>query len=216
MKKKILILSVLVLTIGIILFSKNSNKISSLEEEIPTAIKQENTLSMMLETEAGSGEYEMTTASSWPTDGYVFNETLSKCENGSELSWDDTNKKVLMSGNVSDKCYIYFDVKGNPTFTIIDIDSTEKTYTFEEGMTWKEFLSSDYAGSDFSSGCQGTSANLAMQYLGSTNTTRLVSYNYICNTDTTYDFALEQDKIQNKHNYYVRNNNEICSALDIG
>ena len=68
-----------------------------------------DTISMMLETEAGSGNYEMTTAIGWPTDGYVFNTILSKCENGGELSWDDTNKRVLMSGNVSDKCYVYFD-----------------------------------------------------------------------------------------------------------
>ena len=68
-------------------------------------------IAMMLETSAGSGNYEMTTRSEWPTDGYVFNTELSKCENGGELSWDDTNKKVLMSGNVSDKCYVYFDVE---------------------------------------------------------------------------------------------------------
>ena len=68
-----------------------------------------DTISMMLETEAGSGNYEMTTANGWPTDGYVFNTILSKCENDGELSWDDTNKRVLMSGNVSDKCYVYFD-----------------------------------------------------------------------------------------------------------
>ena len=78
-------------------------------DNIEKRIIQENTLSMMLETEAGSGNYEMTTASSWPTDGYVFNSTLSKCENGGELSWDDEKKVVLMSGNVSDKCYVYFD-----------------------------------------------------------------------------------------------------------
>lgn len=72
-------------------------------------IRYNDTISMMLETEAGSGNYEMTTASGWPTDGYVFNTILSKCENGGELSWDDTNKRVLMSGNVSDKCYVYFD-----------------------------------------------------------------------------------------------------------
>ena len=72
-------------------------------------IRYDDTISMMLETEAGSGNYEMTTANGWPTDGYVFNTILSKCENGGELSWDDTNKRVLMSGNVSDKCYVYFD-----------------------------------------------------------------------------------------------------------
>ena len=66
-------------------------------------------IAMMLETSAGSGNYEMTTRSEWPTEGYVFNANLSKCENGSELSWDNENKKVLMSGNKSDKCYVYFD-----------------------------------------------------------------------------------------------------------
>lgn len=70
-------------------------------------------IAMMLETAAGSGNYEMTTKSEWPTEGYVFNSTLSKCENGGELSWDDENKKVLMSGNKSDKCYVYFDIKHN-------------------------------------------------------------------------------------------------------
>ena len=110
MKKKILILSVFVLLIGVIILSHNSSKNDVLEVEKPNVIKQENTLSMMLETEAGSGEYEMTTASSWPTDGYVFNETLSKCENGGELSWDDTNKTVVMKTSVTDKCYVYFDV----------------------------------------------------------------------------------------------------------
>ena len=72
-------------------------------------------IAMMLETSAGSGNYEMTTRSEWPTEGYVFNVNLSKCENGSELSWDNENKKVLMSGNKSDKCYVYFDVYVKPT-----------------------------------------------------------------------------------------------------
>mgnify|MGYP004687081855 FL=1 len=71
-------------------------------------------IAMMLETAAGSGNYEMTTKSEWPTDGYIFNSTLSKCENGGELSWDDENKRVVMSGNVSDKCYVYFDVYAKP------------------------------------------------------------------------------------------------------
>ena len=68
-------------------------------------------LSMMLETEAGSGKYQETTRSSWPEDGYVFNETLSKCENGSSLSWDNAKKNVVMIGTNADKCYVYFDIK---------------------------------------------------------------------------------------------------------
>ena len=66
-------------------------------------------LSMMIETSSGSGEYQESKESGWPSDGYIFNSTLSKCENGGDLSWDNTNKQVLFSGNKSDKCYVYFD-----------------------------------------------------------------------------------------------------------
>ena len=102
---------VLSITIGL-MFVMSSKKDDVYKENTETKIvKRGNTISMMLETEAGSGNYEMTTQSEWPTDGYTFNSTLSKCENGGELSWDDTNKKVYMSGNLSDKCYVYFDKK---------------------------------------------------------------------------------------------------------
>ena len=112
MKKKLLVLGVIGLVIlfivllreNIILKSKSDVDTDNVEK-----IKHKDMLSMMLETEAGSGNYELTTRSEWPTDGYKFNSELSKCENGGELSWDDENKIVLMSGNVSDRCYVYFD-----------------------------------------------------------------------------------------------------------
>ena len=88
-------------------------------------------IAMMLETEAGSGNYEMTTRSEWPTEGYVFNVNLSKCENGSELSWDNENKKVLMSGNKSDKCYVYFDVYVKPQVLLADY--LKSLYTGTQG-----------------------------------------------------------------------------------
>ena len=114
-KKIALLLIVFIIGVGVTLLYTN-NKYKVYEEEEPKQIKKHvDTISMMLETEAGSGNYEMTTRSEWPTDGYIFNTTLSKCENGGELSWDDTNKRVLMSGNVSDKCYVYFDVYVPPT-----------------------------------------------------------------------------------------------------
>ena len=120
MKKVVKKIALLLIVFGIgvevtLLYTNNKYKVY--EEEEPKQIKKHvDTISMMLETEAGSGNYEMTTRESWPTDGYVFNTELSKCENGSELSWDDTNKRVLMSGNVSDKCYVYFDVYVPPRF----------------------------------------------------------------------------------------------------
>ena len=125
----------------------NTNKPKEIMNDNNTKIikKNKDTISMMLETEAGSGNYELTTRDSWPTEGYIFNSILSKCENGGELSWDDTNKKVLMSGNMSDKCYVYFD-KEAPKISFT-IDGT--VYNAEEGMLWNEWVDSIYNTSGF-------------------------------------------------------------------
>ena len=64
---------------------------------------------------------------------------MSKCENGSTLSWDVENNKVVMSGNTSDKCYVYFDKVNIITFTI---NGTE--YNAIEGMTWGKWVNSEY------------------------------------------------------------------------
>ena len=128
-RKIILLVFVLLIVITSFYLGKNFGKEEVYLDERSKQIKQENTLSMMLETEAGSGNYEMTTASSWPTEGYAFNSELSKCENGGELSWDDINKKVLMSGNVSDKCYVYFDVYVPPALA----DYVKSLYTGTQG-----------------------------------------------------------------------------------
>ena len=86
-----------------------ANKIIESYEKQETKETKKELLSMMLETSAGSGEYQKTSASAWPTEGYIFNETLSKCEKGSSLSWDSTKNTVVMMGNNADRCYVYFD-----------------------------------------------------------------------------------------------------------
>ncbi len=112
--KKILVI-VTIITLGLIgiLFNYQNNNDKAIYESSSTSnnkIVRSNALTMMYETEAGSGEYQVTSDTTWPQEGYVFNEQLSACENGSELSWDDENKRVIVSTSVSDKCYVYFDV----------------------------------------------------------------------------------------------------------
>ena len=67
--------------------------------------------SLMLETEIGSGEYQVSDSTTWPEDGYIYNETLSSCENGSTLIWNDETNSVTLKANISDKCYLYFDIE---------------------------------------------------------------------------------------------------------
>ena len=102
-------MTLLILSNAYLLYSNYSLKKDVLQEQTTSTPKKKNFMSMMIETEAGSGKYQVSSSNTWPTDGYVFNNELSKCEQGSKLSWDDTNKKVVMEGNVSDKCYVYFD-----------------------------------------------------------------------------------------------------------
>ena len=69
-----------------------------------------NMISIMLETSAGSGDYTVSSLSSFPTTGYTYNENLSYCENGSTLTWNKTNKNLAINTSKTDKCYVYFDV----------------------------------------------------------------------------------------------------------
>ena len=110
MKKKLIFIISLLFIIAITLFVKeifNSKKYVNNDLSIK---KETKLLTMNLEQTAGAGDYKTVTQSSWPTEGYKFNAELSRCENGSELSWDDTKKAVIVSGNLSDKCYVYFDI----------------------------------------------------------------------------------------------------------
>ena len=115
MKKKVIIgiVSILMVITGSLFVMFNS---SNRSYEVITNDKEErkvntNALTMMYETEVGSGEYTVASDNTWPQDGYVFNERLSGCENGSKLTWDDERKAVILSTSVSDKCYVYFDVE---------------------------------------------------------------------------------------------------------
>ena len=127
-KKKMAILSIFSLTLlifVIILYSNRYKKQVYVEEE-NNQIRTGTSISMMLETKAGSGDYEPSTSSEWPTTGYIFNAERSKCENGGTLSWNDETKSVVLTTKVSDKCYVYFDVQ--PPDVSITATNTPTTY----------------------------------------------------------------------------------------
>ena len=113
MKKKYIIFSIVTLVLLVALITsfnyfKTTN--TYIDDSFNNQTKITKGISMNLEQTAGAGDYKTVTRSSWPTEGYKFNAELSRCENGSTLSWDDTKKAVIVSGNLSDKCYVYFDL----------------------------------------------------------------------------------------------------------
>ena len=113
MKKKYITFSIVTLVLLVALITsfnyfKTTN--TYIDDSFNNQTKITKGISMNLEQTAGAGDYKTVTQSSWPTEGYKFNAELSKCEKGSTLSWDDTKKAVIVSGNLSDKCYVYFDI----------------------------------------------------------------------------------------------------------
>ena len=114
MNRKILLISGVLLTLSIItiiIFNNMNNK----ENNIISNIKKDaevinsNMITMMYETDAGTGIYEETKDTTWPESGYIFNNNLSGCENGGELEYNSINKTVNLLSNKSDRCYVYFD-----------------------------------------------------------------------------------------------------------
>ena len=72
MKKRLLVLCVFGLIIlSVILLRENIELKSKINVDVDNinSAEHKNMLSMMLETEAGSGNYELTTRDSWTTDG---------------------------------------------------------------------------------------------------------------------------------------------------
>ena len=112
MKKKYIIITTVTLVMVITFityFNYLKNNRIYKEENVNKSIEVAKSISMMLEQTAGAGDYKTVTQSKWPSGGYKFNFELSMCENDSTLKWDDTKKAVIVSGNLSDKCFVYFD-----------------------------------------------------------------------------------------------------------
>ena len=146
MKKKVIIgiASILVVISGCLfaMFNSGNRSYEVITNETEKKKMNTNALTMMYETEAGSGEYTESSDNTWPLEGYVFNEELSRCENGSKLSWDNTTKRVMVEANVSEKCYVYFDVVVPPT--LVEYITTE-VYTGVDGENGLYYHDADLA-----------------------------------------------------------------------
>ena len=97
----------ILLIVSFFSFNKENNIYHGLYNSNKTYFKTDTAVAIMYETD--NGNYEVSDGTSWLLDGYRFNESLSGCENGGTISWNDATQKVEMKTNISDKCYVYFD-----------------------------------------------------------------------------------------------------------
>ena len=231
MKKFIIIvITLLVLSNTYLLYNNYNLKKQVLSYEEKANIRRKNAISMMLETEANSKTYIQSTDNKWPTNGYVFNEQMSKCEQGSILKWDDANKKVIMEGNVSDKCYVFFD-KYNPikinSYTItpngkkitISISATSGTgtitkyfYSKDDGLSYVESASNTYT---FTNLAKGTYKIKAYVLDSNNKISEVISKNIEITSMNLSEYVMSQyTGTQGKNNIYYHDANLTNGAGD--
>ena len=122
-----------------------------------------NALTMMLETDVDSNEYEVATSNEWPQEGYIFNASMSACEKGSKLIWNEEAKTVNIKTNVSDKCYVYFDKEPEIIYLADYIKSTVYTGDGNNGLYYHDgvgnYENADQEAGDNSYRYAGTNPN---------------------------------------------------------
>ncbi len=174
-KKKIIVILITFLTLSVLsnvylLYSNYSLRNILFQEHSSNAPKKKDLMSLMLETEQGSGMYEASKTGEWPDGEYVFNKELSKCENGGELSWDNEKNQVVMVGNSSDKCYLYFNIDTSVTINSFTVTNTETAITITMDA-------------------QSTNGAIAKYYYSIDD-----GENYVSSTSNTYTFNITEIK----------------------
>ena len=203
----------------ILLFNKSNNDIISNNDNI-TNNANNSMFAIMLETEAGSGEYQESKSNTWPGDGYIFNENLSNCDNGSELSWNEELGAVNLKTNIADRCFVYFDVYVLPEIlevTASDITSNSITltvnavvgtnaiqtyyYSIDNGSSWVSSESNTYV---FTNLTTDTLYNISV-YVTDSNEKKSSKYNIDVTTDVELITFTVTDTYYNKTvTYYAK------------
>ena len=114
MKKKIIavfsVFIAIILVLVIIVYNNSYKNDVYVENKTNNKNQVPGLISLMLETKAGSGIYNVSPDGIVPAKGYELNTEKSGCENGGTISYNETTKKIIVKTNISDKCYAYFDV----------------------------------------------------------------------------------------------------------
>ena len=200
--KKIIVGFILIVTIvGIETYKYVDSNKETMSDKSKEHIKSNDMLTMMLETEAGTGIYEEVIQSEWPQEGYVFNTELSKCENGGIVFWDDENKSVKMKSNISDKCYVYFDKYNKAELNVsVNKDDSSITVTVTSTDEITKYYYSKDGGSNY---VESTNNTYTFTNLDNDTSYQIKIYGIDSNGQTTkeYNETIKTDDILTLVNY---------------
>ena len=103
LKNKLLLGMTIIALILLVSLVLNTNRYDTYEE----LTKQGTQIAMYIEDDGGN--YQLSDANQFPTDGYELNIDKSSCKNGGALSQNDSTKKIKLNTSNSDSCTLYFE-----------------------------------------------------------------------------------------------------------
>ena len=205
-KRNLIIFSTfIILVIGIYLIVPKTKE--EVDDKTKPNVNTNGFLTLMLEQDDGT--YQKSSASTWPGDGYAFNNELSGCERGGELVYDRETNIVKLISSGSDKCYVYFDKYNVAKITNVTNTKTTNSVTLTvtteagENPIEKYYFSKD----DGNSYQESTSQTYTFNEL-TPNTT----YTFKVYAKDTLGYETNEETVQVTTNAYV---NPVVNSITV-
>ena len=147
---------VLVLLIGVTIYATYAAyKVTNTYNIIQGKVAEFENVDIKINVIAVDNEGNETTVEEFPTEGYVFDYLKSKCENGSEIEFNEESQTASITSTGKDSCSLYFRKYGaladaiiksseivleNPNFSTAATDENTKLYLAEDDYGTSYYL----------------------------------------------------------------------------
>ena len=207
----------------------NKNEVVEIDEvKLKESITNKKGFAIYLETANGSGVYNESNSSTFPTTGYTFNSEKSGCvdNNGNivENALSYVNNKIRLSINKEVSCYVYFDrdaVSGMTGLQLVASEPDNLSTSLVGGLyryqgTYTQ-VGNNYIcfGTDSASTCTSDTDHYMYRIIGINSSGQIkvikkeaLNSTYVWNDDNTYAYndELNNSKVtllQNSKNNYI-------------
>ncbi len=142
MNKKDYCVVCILLVLGIMIGSIVTGKVHEVEKVKPTGTG--SMIAMYIQDE--DGNYQLSDAQKFPTDGYVLNTEKSSCKNGGKITQNASTKALSLKVKTSDECTVYFDVitSVNPSADMLISKANNASVTAYSSGNKKEMFAFDH------------------------------------------------------------------------
>ena len=207
MKKKYVVMFSVLIILTVVIYICIPKTKEKVEDKAKPNVNTNGFLTLMLEQDDGT--YKKSSASTWPTTGYIYNDILSKCENGGKLMWNDELKTITLKTDKSDKCYVYFDKYNVAKITNVTNTKTTNSVTLTVTTEAGESPIQKYYFSKDNGSSYQESTSQTYTFTGLTPNT---TYTFKAYAKDTLGYETNEETVQVTTNAYV---NPVVNSITI-